>query len=538
MLERMLGVVSFSGVLRSAFMMVCLLVSVGCESASNVENLAKAPGGFRVEKDNRVLAGTSSVACAQLQDEAGRAIVGFCPERSVDLTDLRLGRSAEASFAHFGDVSHLRERIALYVPCSADKNAVKVCPGATSLREVYLDCRGPDLLTARNPSAGGYRFDNAQVRQGDEDCQISAPVDAFSTGALSARVSIGGPVDILFVVDNSGSMADEQVRLAQGFERFVDAMPDDSDYRIAVVTTDQNNELEQTGQRQFEHSPEWPYEILGTAQAQCTPEEGTSRACFRGRVDSKIVDSLTMDVKTQVDVFAENVQVGTCGNGSEEQGLNAMMSALTQTKNACNDGFLREEAKLAVIFVSDEDDGSCDTLPCEPGPAGTTPLTPVDSFVERLLDFKPYSQIRIAAIVASADGKAVNCSEGRSGDCGRSLCEAASSLQGSRSPCSREEVCPDNERCFEGECRRAGAVYLSPVTCASCAWYQVEDCCSAIAGRRYVDFAQKMEQKILADNPTLSPTGCQGHGPGACVIDSICQTDFGDTLARIARIML
>src|SRR6185436_7640945 len=49
------------------------------------------------------------------------------------------------------------------------------------------------------------------------------------------------PADIVFVVDNSGSMADEQDKLAASFDRFIRVIAQEQDpdlYRIAIVTTD------------------------------------------------------------------------------------------------------------------------------------------------------------------------------------------------------------------------------------------------------------------------------------------------------------
>src|SRR5262245_7250429 len=48
------------------------------------------------------------------------------------------------------------------------------------------------------------------------------------------------PADILFVVDNSGSMADDQENLARNLDKFIDVIAGSSggDYQIAVTTTD------------------------------------------------------------------------------------------------------------------------------------------------------------------------------------------------------------------------------------------------------------------------------------------------------------
>src|SRR5262245_37249544 len=46
------------------------------------------------------------------------------------------------------------------------------------------------------------------------------------------------PADILFVVDNSGSMADEQQRLADNFDKFINQIAGAGDYQIGIVSTD------------------------------------------------------------------------------------------------------------------------------------------------------------------------------------------------------------------------------------------------------------------------------------------------------------
>lgn len=51
-------------------------------------------------------------------------------------------------------------------------------------------------------------------------------------------------VDILFVIDNSGSMGEEQATLAANFANFIDTLEEpgvDANYRIAVTTTDSNH---------------------------------------------------------------------------------------------------------------------------------------------------------------------------------------------------------------------------------------------------------------------------------------------------------
>ncbi len=132
-------------------------------------------------------------------------------------------------------------------------------------------------------------------------------------------------VDILLVVDDSCSMADEQDELSEGFDRFVEFFDvADVDYHIAVVTTDMLNSARQG--RMVE------------------ADDGTT-----------VIDRDTDDA---ADVFGELVQVGTGGAGFE-QGLDAAAAALSDDLlDGPNSGFLRDDALLSVIFVSDEEDAS------------------------------------------------------------------------------------------------------------------------------------------------------------------------------------
>src|SRR5688572_17753157 len=76
---------------------------------------------------------------------------------------------------------------------------------------------------------------------------VTRPVDSLPPEA-SGQVRQTFParpndqVDILFVVDDSGSMAQEQENIGRNFRAFVQALRDSSgqpfDYRIAVASTD------------------------------------------------------------------------------------------------------------------------------------------------------------------------------------------------------------------------------------------------------------------------------------------------------------
>ncbi len=160
-------------------------------------------------------------------------------------------------------------------------------------------------------------------------------------------------VDILFVIDNSGSMAEEQSSLRANFGKFMDVlatieggMPN---VHIGVVTSSMGQSASDgTGSAAFG---------AGCAGAG---DDGVMRMApnISGRF---IIDEESAGgARTRnyagslADAFSALADVGTAGCGIEQH-LAATKRALTNTTNA---GFLREHAKLAVIFIADEDDCS------------------------------------------------------------------------------------------------------------------------------------------------------------------------------------
>jgi hypothetical protein len=153
-------------------------------------------------------------------------------------------------------------------------------------------------------------------------------------------------VDILFVIDNSGSMYSNQLNLKNNFDSFINAFGTAGvDYQIALITTD--------------------------------------NASFVG----DIITSSTADPVTEF-----NDQVDTIGtHGSAyERGLLYAYNATSGAGDASptsSTGFFREPARLVVVYVSDEPDG------------GGSSMTPSDHSAH-LLSLKSSSDLIVAHAVA------------------------------------------------------------------------------------------------------------------------------------------
>jgi hypothetical protein len=188
-------------------------------------------------------------------------------------------------------------------------------------------------------------------------------------------------VDVLFVVDNSGSMMEEQQNLGANFAAFLSAASNAGvDYRIGVTTTG------------MDASPGgWsvcPGGADGGENGRLFPVTGATP-----RV-------ITRQTPNAAAVFATNTQVGVCH--WNEQGLEGAYRALstpllhsvddprTALPNDGNGGFLRADARLAIIFVTDEEDFS------------PQPVSFYETYLRALKDNDP-SKLSVSAIAGPAD---------------------------------------------------------------------------------------------------------------------------------------
>ncbi|WII72035.1 hypothetical protein QJS83_16350 [Bdellovibrio sp. 22V] len=150
-------------------------------------------------------------------------------------------------------------------------------------------------------------------------------------------VFIPKKIDILWVIDNSGSMKTSQDNLASNFQAFISRFNQyNYDFHMAVVTTD-------GWERQFNASSE-KARIRDGAVLQTNPRVETHSGVF-------VMDKATPNLSS---VFETNIKQGTLGNGDER----AFESFKQSLLDPFNSNFRRADAFLAVIIVSDEEDYS------------------------------------------------------------------------------------------------------------------------------------------------------------------------------------
>jgi hypothetical protein len=152
-------------------------------------------------------------------------------------------------------------------------------------------------------------------------------------------------VDLLFVIDNSGSMSDEQSNLVNSVPSFISEiqtqLADADSYHVGVISTDE-----------YEYND------------GCT-EEGAMVIATGGDDSSNDVcgpyaDGYSyMTENDDLDVaFPCAALIGTDGD-SDERPMQTMQAALSPDMNGpgdCNEGFLRDDALLVIVVIADEED--------------------------------------------------------------------------------------------------------------------------------------------------------------------------------------
>jgi hypothetical protein len=163
-------------------------------------------------------------------------------------------------------------------------------------------------------------------------------------------------VDFLFVIDNSGSMGAYQTNLVSNFGAFIAGiqatLTEVESYHIGVTTSDS-----------YDYNVEGCRE-LGSLVVQ-TGGFGSSFANNGGLPCGPYAQGanyITEDDDLDV-AFSCAAQVGTSGSAWELV-MDAALAATDGTlagPGQCNEGFIREDALLVVVIITDEADGPGDT---------------------------------------------------------------------------------------------------------------------------------------------------------------------------------
>lgn len=207
---------------------------------------------------------------------------------------------------------------------------VSGCTEEEFYEKEFLEAAGKTSVFDEEPSTDDVLdpIEDPTTSDGSDDsddpvgpvCSVDDLTDA--SDIFTQNSSGKSKVDILWVVDNSGSMGDEQDQLAYNFSVFIENfLTKGVDFKMGITTTDTKNR-ENAGK------------LIGGDDSLLTDEAARAdEAGFK---------------KT----FSDLIRVGIDGWG-REKGLLASAAFFDR-----NTAFLRDDSYLVVVYVSDEEDQS------------------------------------------------------------------------------------------------------------------------------------------------------------------------------------
>ncbi|MBK6919071.1 MAG: VWA domain-containing protein [Deltaproteobacteria bacterium] len=236
--------------------------------------------------------------------------------------------------------------------CSSDPNAVA--------SETTSDTNGGVTMTAAGQESEGS---GAGTTGATTTASTTATDTTTTTGSSSegfdppVNFDLGGnpdsppgldsgchAVDFLFVIDNSGSMSAQQAQLLNSFNGFITAIQDSLDqvdsYHVGVITSDNY-----TG-----NAP--GCQTIGDLVSETHGFDAANQVC------TPFADGyrFATDDDDLIEKFPCMAHVGT-GGSPIEQPVTALIAALDPAKavnGGCNEQFIRDEAILVVVIVTDD----------------------------------------------------------------------------------------------------------------------------------------------------------------------------------------
>ncbi|MFV8755947.1 hypothetical protein ACNOYE_35800 [Nannocystaceae bacterium ST9] len=278
---------------------------------------------------------------------------------------------------------------------------ISACNAGTSDDSIYGDEESSSITLGNDDDVDGSSSadEGSSTASTTDESETGIKLDVLGGDAEGMGTAGDGgdgngckKVDFLFIVDNSGSMLEEQDNLAASFPSFINSiqstLADAQDYHIMVLDTDA-----------------WVYAscpllacnglplpgvcvgfTCGDQPAQCEDVLGAGVTWPKGanasNIDCNFSSGLRFMDSNQPNLagaFQCAARVGTDSTDDPERGMEAMVQALSNQNPVatCNSGFLRDDAILVVTFVTDEDDNAGD------GSAGS-----VDVWRQALIDAK------------------------------------------------------------------------------------------------------------------------------------------------------
>lgn len=224
------------------------------------------------------------------------------------------------------------------------------------------DSGAPGSTSSSGVSTGGMRWD------------LGTPPDIGPTTPPGCK----GKVDFLFAISRDASMKDSQAQLVASFKPFIDsiqALGDDFadfDFHIMVVDADDYWGQPQCAESCMQdgvckYAKDYPCDYvpsacdatLGAGTIYNAGDDSFNKSCGLA-AGKRFLDTTTWDLEK---TFACVAQVGT--DGWEQDLGGAIDAAVTTQRDACNKGFLRDDALLVITYVKQLEVNSLEGYPVQ-----------------------------------------------------------------------------------------------------------------------------------------------------------------------------
>ena len=206
----------------------------------------------------------------------------------------------------------------------------------------------PDSGFGSSGSSGTSGTSGASGTSGTNGSSSFGGTSGASGGVDAAPPDECKKMDIVFVVDNSGSMAQEQTNLKDNFPAFIKVINEyktksgqSLEYRVATTTSDDGKD-----------KGAFTKGAGRGATAGCNP--GPNRAWLE-RADGDVAG-----------FFGCRAPGGTSGSSYERMLESGLLSVADRVKDGTNGDFVREDALLAMVYITDEDEGGTENQPKRP----------------------------------------------------------------------------------------------------------------------------------------------------------------------------
>lgn len=251
-----------------------------------------------------------------------------------------------------------------------------------------------------------YSANSSCVGVTGSQCVVGPNGDLILSGS---EVVGGGKVDILIVNDNSASMSFEQSALASRFANFIGFLDSkEMDYRLSMITTDisspsnpprainQNGLLQDGRLIPLDGGLKFMTPQTGTASQRTLIFEKAIRRNETLSCENFIMSWVDSGRATATPEYqAQYVQ--HCPS-SDERGLYAANLVISNNP----DSFIRPEADLAIIILSDEDERSQQYWNNTPG-FSLDPLDKAEGLTRTIKDKYPNKKFAIHAFITKTE---------------------------------------------------------------------------------------------------------------------------------------